>query len=161
MGITAGLLVGLRGMVPAALAGLALAYVSQLSGMMQYVVRVSCETESRFTAVQRMHTLLRVNWFLCILRFTINVFTIDWIFHRLWKAKVQQLWKIVDHQQIGPQMVPSNSQTLRCVIGPIYRLSWKAYPLILNHKKRLVPCLIWTLSFLTCNICVWFFRYCR
>ena len=61
MGITAGLLVGLRGMVPAALAGLALAYVSQLSGMMQYVVRVSCETESRFTAVQRMHTLLRVN----------------------------------------------------------------------------------------------------
>lgn len=61
MGITAGLIVGLRGMIPAASAGLALAYAGQLSGIMQYVVRLACETESRFTSVQRMHTYLLVN----------------------------------------------------------------------------------------------------
>ncbi|XP_046462037.1 ATP-binding cassette sub-family C member 5-like isoform X1 [Daphnia pulex] len=58
MGITAGLIVGLRGTIPAASAGLALAYASQLSGIMQYVVRLACETESRFTSVQRMQTYL-------------------------------------------------------------------------------------------------------
>ncbi len=61
MGIIAVLVVGLRGMIPAASAGLALAYASQLSGIMQYVVRLACETESRFTSVQRMHTHLKVN----------------------------------------------------------------------------------------------------
>ena len=61
MGITAGMIVGLREMIPAASAGLALAYVCQLSGIMQYVVRLACETESRFTSVQRMHTQLKVN----------------------------------------------------------------------------------------------------
>ncbi len=61
VGITAGMIVGLRGMIPAASAGLALAYASQLSGIMQYVVRLACETESRFTSVQRMHSRLKVN----------------------------------------------------------------------------------------------------
>ncbi|XP_057372866.1 ATP-binding cassette sub-family C member 5-like [Daphnia carinata] len=58
MAVTAGLIVALRGTIPAASAGLALAYASQLSGIMQYVVRLACETESRFTSVQRMHTYL-------------------------------------------------------------------------------------------------------
>ena len=60
MAATAGLIVGFRGMITAATAGLALAYASQLSGMMQQVVRLACETESRFTSVQRMHTYLKV-----------------------------------------------------------------------------------------------------
>lgn len=60
MAITAGLIVGLRGVIPAATAGLALAYASQLAGIMQQVVRLACETESRFTSVQRMQTHLKV-----------------------------------------------------------------------------------------------------
>lgn len=88
MGITAALIVGLRGIIPPALAGLALAYVNQLSGIMQYVVRVSCETESRFTAVQRMHTHLRVNQYYSMLSPTISY---NQICNRLWKVKVPQL----------------------------------------------------------------------
>lgn len=61
MAVTAGLVVSLRGMIPAATAGLALAYVTQLAGMMQQVVRLACETESRFTSVHRMQTHLKVN----------------------------------------------------------------------------------------------------
>ena len=60
MATTAGMIVAFRGTIPAATAGLALAYASQLSGIMQYVVRLSCETESRFTSVQRMHMHLKV-----------------------------------------------------------------------------------------------------
>ncbi|KAK4005312.1 hypothetical protein OUZ56_007029 [Daphnia magna] len=58
MAVTAGLIVALRGTIPVASAGLALAYANQLSGIMQYIVRLACETESRFTSVQRMHTYL-------------------------------------------------------------------------------------------------------
>ena len=62
MGITAGLVVTLRGVIPAAFAGLALAYSSQLTGILQNTVRWASETESRFTSVQRLHTYLQVSW---------------------------------------------------------------------------------------------------
>lgn len=60
MGITGGLVVGLRGMIPPAFAGLALAYAGQLTGILQNTVRWASETESRFTSVQRMQTSLQV-----------------------------------------------------------------------------------------------------
>ncbi|XP_046652903.1 ATP-binding cassette sub-family C member 5-like [Daphnia pulicaria] len=59
MGITGGLVVGLRGMIPPAFAGLALAYAGQLTGILQNTVRWASETESRFTSVQRMQTSLQ------------------------------------------------------------------------------------------------------
>uniref|UniRef100_T1J568 Multidrug resistance-associated protein 5 n=1 Tax=Strigamia maritima TaxID=126957 RepID=T1J568_STRMM len=43
--------------VPAAYAGLALAYAAQLSGLFQYTVRLSTETEARFTSVERFSKL--------------------------------------------------------------------------------------------------------
>ncbi|KAI9560845.1 ABC protein [Daphnia sinensis] len=58
IGVTAGLVVVLRGMIPPAFAGLALAYAGQLTGILQNTVRWASETESRFTSVQRMETLL-------------------------------------------------------------------------------------------------------
>jgi len=45
--------------VPAAYAGLALAFSSQLSGILQYTVRLATDTETRFISVQRMHTALQ------------------------------------------------------------------------------------------------------
>lgn len=60
MGITGGLIVGLRGMIPPAFAGLALAYAGQLTGILQNTVRWASETESRFTSVQRMQSSLQV-----------------------------------------------------------------------------------------------------
>ena len=62
MGITAGLVVALHGIIPASMAGLALAYSGQLSGILQYTVRLASETEARFMSVQRMHTYLKVIW---------------------------------------------------------------------------------------------------
>lgn len=59
MGITAGLVVALHGYVPAAYAGLALAFSSQLSGILQYTVRLATDTDTRFISVQRMHTALQ------------------------------------------------------------------------------------------------------
>lgn len=60
LGTTAGLVVALRGVVPAAFAGLALAYSNQLSGITQHAVRLASEAEARFTSVQRMHNYLLV-----------------------------------------------------------------------------------------------------
>ena len=54
------MVVALHGYVPAAYAGLALAFSSQLSGMLQYTVRLATDTETRFISVQRMHTSLQV-----------------------------------------------------------------------------------------------------
>ncbi|EFX63846.1 ABC protein, subfamily ABCC, partial [Daphnia pulex] len=59
MGITSGLVVGLRSMIPPAFAGLALAYAGQLTGILQNTVRWASETESRCTSVQRMQTSLQ------------------------------------------------------------------------------------------------------
>lgn len=61
IGFTAALVVALHGYVPAAFAGLALSFSGQLSGMLQYTVRVANETEAKFTSVQRMHTYMQVN----------------------------------------------------------------------------------------------------
>lgn len=57
---TAGLVVALRGVVPAPYAGLALAYANQLSGMTQQVVRLASEAEARFISAQRMCSHLSV-----------------------------------------------------------------------------------------------------
>ena len=70
-GVAAGMVVALHGMIPAAFAGLALAYSGQLTGIMQYTVRLATETESRFMSVQRMHTYLKVEqekfiYFICV-----------------------------------------------------------------------------------------------
>lgn len=61
MMITAAMVVVLRGTLSAAFAGLALAYAGQLSGIMQYTVRLALETETRFTSVQRMQTYIQVS----------------------------------------------------------------------------------------------------
>ena len=60
MGVTAGLVVALHGIIPASMAGLVLAYSRQLSGTIQYAVRLASETEARFMSVQRMHTYIKV-----------------------------------------------------------------------------------------------------
>ncbi|XP_042864040.1 multidrug resistance-associated protein 5-like isoform X6 [Penaeus japonicus] len=57
--ITAILSLILRGSVEASFAGLALAYAAQLSGIFQYTVRLSTETEARFTSVQRISNYTR------------------------------------------------------------------------------------------------------
>ncbi|XP_050718620.1 ATP-binding cassette sub-family C member 5-like isoform X20 [Eriocheir sinensis] len=57
---TAMLALFLRGTVDASFAGLALAYAAQLSGIFQYTVRLSTETEARFTSVQRLHDCSKV-----------------------------------------------------------------------------------------------------
>ena len=51
----------LRGAVDASFAGLALAYATQLSGIFQYTVRLSTETEARFTSVQRLNDCSKVS----------------------------------------------------------------------------------------------------
>ena len=62
IGVTAGLIVALREIIPPAFAGLALVYSSQLTGILQNVVRFASETESRFTSVQRIQTYLQVKF---------------------------------------------------------------------------------------------------
>ncbi|XP_071550882.1 ATP-binding cassette sub-family C member 5-like isoform X3 [Panulirus ornatus] len=57
---TAALALLLRGTVEASFAGLALAYAAQLSGIFQYTVRLSTETEARFTSVQRINSYSKV-----------------------------------------------------------------------------------------------------
>ena len=62
IGVPAGLIVALREIIPPAFAGLALVYSSQLTGILQNVVRFASETESRFTSVQRIQTYLQVKF---------------------------------------------------------------------------------------------------
>ncbi|XP_063866904.1 ATP-binding cassette sub-family C member 5-like isoform X1 [Scylla paramamosain] len=57
---TAMLALFLRGVVDPSFAGLALAYATQLSGIFQYTVRLSTETEARFTSVQRLDNCSKV-----------------------------------------------------------------------------------------------------
>ncbi|XP_037076483.1 multidrug resistance-associated protein 5-like [Pollicipes pollicipes] len=52
--LTAVFVLATHGSVPAAFAGLALAYAAQLSGLFQFTVRLSSETEARFTSVERI-----------------------------------------------------------------------------------------------------------
>ncbi|KAK4289504.1 hypothetical protein Pmani_037528 [Petrolisthes manimaculis] len=49
----------LRGSVEASFAGLALAYAGQLGGIFQYSVRLSAETEAKFTSVQRLNNCIK------------------------------------------------------------------------------------------------------
>ncbi|XP_063238702.1 ATP-binding cassette sub-family C member 5-like isoform X1 [Bacillus rossius redtenbacheri] len=53
--VTSFLVIFLHGQVPAALAGLALAYSSQISGVFQYTTRLLSETEARFISVERIN----------------------------------------------------------------------------------------------------------
>lgn len=58
--VVASLVVVFHNWVPAAFAGLALAYSNQLTGMLQYTVRLVTEAESRFLSVQRIHSCIEV-----------------------------------------------------------------------------------------------------
>ncbi|KAI8484407.1 Multidrug resistance-associated protein 5 [Branchiostoma belcheri] len=57
--VTALLVVVTHGSVPPALAGLALSSVIQMTGMFQFTVRLSSETEARFTSVQRINSYIK------------------------------------------------------------------------------------------------------
>ncbi|KAK7871844.1 hypothetical protein R5R35_006438 [Gryllus longicercus] len=57
--ITAFLVIILRGQVPPAMAGLALAYAAQISGLFQYTIRLISDTEIRFISVERMNAYLQ------------------------------------------------------------------------------------------------------
>lgn len=57
--ITAFLIILLKGQIPAALAGLAMAYATQISGVFQYTVRLMSETEVRFVSVERINYYLK------------------------------------------------------------------------------------------------------
>lgn len=58
--VVASLVVVFHNWVPASFAGLALAYSNQLTGMLQYTVRLVTEAESRFLSVQRIHSCIIV-----------------------------------------------------------------------------------------------------
>ena len=60
--MTALLIVILHGVVGPSFAGLALAFAMQLSGIFQFTVRALCETESRFTSVQRLLKYINVSF---------------------------------------------------------------------------------------------------
>ncbi|XP_076687192.1 ATP-binding cassette sub-family C member 5-like isoform X2 [Andrena cerasifolii] len=57
--ITAFLVIALRHQIPPALAGLAMAYATQMTGVFQYTVRLMAETETRFISVERISYYLR------------------------------------------------------------------------------------------------------
>ncbi|XP_076234372.1 ATP-binding cassette sub-family C member 5-like [Calliopsis andreniformis] len=57
--ITALLVIALRGQISPALAGLAMAYSTQMTGVFQYTVRLMAETETRFISVERISYYLR------------------------------------------------------------------------------------------------------
>ncbi|KAI4495187.1 hypothetical protein M0804_001388 [Polistes exclamans] len=57
--ITAFFIIFLKGTIPAALAGLAMAYATQISGVFQYTVRLMSETEVRFISVERINYYLK------------------------------------------------------------------------------------------------------
>ncbi|CAK9831718.1 ATP-binding cassette sub-family C member 5 [Anthophora retusa] len=57
--ITAFLAIVLKGQIPPALAGLAMAYAAQMTGVFQYTVRLMAETETRFISVERISYYLK------------------------------------------------------------------------------------------------------
>ncbi|XP_076753800.1 ATP-binding cassette sub-family C member 5-like isoform X3 [Xylocopa sonorina] len=57
--ITAFLVIALRNQIPPALAGLAMAYAMQMTGVFQYTVRLMAETETRFISVERISYYLK------------------------------------------------------------------------------------------------------
>lgn len=58
--ITAFLVIALRNEISPALAGLAMAYSMQMTGVFQYTVRLMSETETRFISVERISYYLRI-----------------------------------------------------------------------------------------------------
>ena len=58
--ITAFLVIALRNQISPALAGLAMAYAMQMTGVFQYTVRLMAETETRFISVERISYYLKV-----------------------------------------------------------------------------------------------------
>ena len=59
-GTTAIFVVCLKGQVPPALAGLAMSYSGQMSGIFQFTMRMFSETELRFISVERINYYLKV-----------------------------------------------------------------------------------------------------
>ncbi|XP_078614100.1 ATP-binding cassette sub-family C member 5-like [Branchiostoma floridae x Branchiostoma japonicum] len=57
--VTALLVVSTHGSIPPALAGLALTSVIEMTGLFQYTVRLSSETEAHFTSVQRINSYIK------------------------------------------------------------------------------------------------------
>ncbi|KAF3429704.1 hypothetical protein E2986_05904 [Frieseomelitta varia] len=57
--ITAFLVIALRNQISPALAGLAMAYAMQMTGVFQYTVRLMAETETRFISVERISYYLK------------------------------------------------------------------------------------------------------
>lgn len=57
--ITAFFVIALRNQIPPALAGLAMAYATQMTGVFQYTVRLMAETETRFISVERISHYLK------------------------------------------------------------------------------------------------------
>lgn len=60
-GSTALFVVCLKGQVPPALAGLAMSYSGQMSGIFQFTMRMFSETELRFISVERINHYLKVS----------------------------------------------------------------------------------------------------
>lgn len=59
--VTAFLVIALRNQISPALAGLAMAYAMQMTGVFQYTVRLMAETETRFISVERISYYLKVS----------------------------------------------------------------------------------------------------
>ena len=59
--MTAALIIVLHGEVSPALAGLALAYATHISGLFQYTIRLISETEVRFISVERITSYIEVS----------------------------------------------------------------------------------------------------
>ncbi|XP_026672772.1 sodium leak channel non-selective protein [Ceratina calcarata] len=57
--ITAFFVIALRNQIPPAIAGLAMAYATQMTGVFQYTVRLMAETETRFISVERINHYLK------------------------------------------------------------------------------------------------------
>lgn len=71
--VVASLVVVFHNWVPASFAGLALAYSNQLTGMLQYTVRLVTEAESRFLSVQRIHSCIIVLYIYNVVCVTIDL----------------------------------------------------------------------------------------
>lgn len=59
--ITAFFVIALKNQISPALAGLAMAYAMQMTGIFQYTVRLMAEIETRFISVERINYYLKVN----------------------------------------------------------------------------------------------------
>lgn len=135
MGTTAGLIVSLHGLIPAAFAGLALAYSSQLTGILQNTVRWASETESRFTSVQRMHTYLQVSVTIHDRRGE-SMSVCPSVRFRHCKVKDLPFSMKIGQHPTGLKRAPFAFRTCACAIGPIYLSCWREWLLKSGRAKR-------------------------